>query len=133
MNNLSFSAENSANSPFDLICCSDAFCKEFWLARDLMPLLGYSEWSHFKESVQKAIFSCRNTGSEIKEHFAGGLLMVDGRIFCKHKQDYKLSRYGAYLAVMNCDPRRNPKVAAAQAYFAAKCGNSKPGFESNFD
>jgi hypothetical protein len=32
-------------------------------------------------------------------------------------QDFALTRFGAYLLAMNCDPAR-PMVAAAQAYFA---------------
>jgi len=32
---------------------------EYWSARDLQPLLGYSQWRRFEEAVQRAITSCK--------------------------------------------------------------------------
>ena len=31
---------------------------EFWSARDLQPLLGYSQWRRFENAIKKAITSC---------------------------------------------------------------------------
>lgn len=42
---------------------------EFWLARDLQPLLGYKEWRNFVNVIDKAKASCINSGFESKDHF----------------------------------------------------------------
>ncbi len=31
---------------------------EFWLARDLQPLLGYDKWDNFKNVISKAKTAC---------------------------------------------------------------------------
>ena len=44
---------------------------EFWFARDLQKLLGYTEWRKFKGVIEKAKVSCKNTDNEILDHFVG--------------------------------------------------------------
>ena len=43
---------------------------EYWSARDLQPLLGYSQWRSFEKAVQKAIASCGQSGNDPDHHFA---------------------------------------------------------------
>ncbi len=43
---------------------------EYWSARELRPLLGYSQWRSFEKAVAKAITSCRQSGNEPEHHFA---------------------------------------------------------------
>lgn len=102
-------------SPFDSIKQVDDKGFDYWIARDLMPLMAYSRWSDFKPVVERAMVACTNTGNSVPEHFTGLTLKSNGRPM----QDFKLSRYAAYLVAMNGDPRKN-EVAAAQSYFAIK-------------
>ena len=43
---------------------------EFWLARDLQHLLGYTKWDNFKNVLLKAKTACEVSGHEIEHHFA---------------------------------------------------------------
>ncbi|MBZ0256293.1 hypothetical protein K8I31_09535 [bacterium] len=49
---------------------------EFWLARDLQPLLGYKEWRNFAKVIDKAKESCSNAGYEVRDHFVDVNKMV---------------------------------------------------------
>ena len=50
---------------------------EFWLARDLQHLLGYSKWDNFLKVVTKAKTACEASGHKISDHFADVGKMVD--------------------------------------------------------
>lgn len=43
---------------------------EFWLARDIQHLLGYSKWDNFLNVVRKAGAACEFSGHAISGHFA---------------------------------------------------------------
>lgn len=43
---------------------------EFWLARDLQYLLGYTKWDNFLNVVSKAKTACEVSGHEVSDHFA---------------------------------------------------------------
>ena len=49
---------------------------EYWSARDLQPLLGYSQWRRFEDVVQRAVTSCQQSNSEPTYHFADAGKMV---------------------------------------------------------
>jgi len=49
---------------------------EFWFARDLQDLLGYSEWRNFLKVVEKAQNSCKNSNHAISDHFVSVNKMV---------------------------------------------------------
>ncbi len=42
---------------------------EFWFARDLQVLLGYTEWRNFLLVIDKAKESCKNAMASIDDHF----------------------------------------------------------------
>ena len=44
---------------------------EYWIARDLQPLLGYSQWRRFEDAIKRSIISCQQSGNEPNYHFAG--------------------------------------------------------------
>ena len=91
---------------------------EYWLARDLMPLLEYTLWQRFSNVIKKAMENCRNSNHNISDHFIGADKMVNiGSNTTRSIQDYKLSRYACYLIVLNCDPRKKV-IALAKTYFA---------------
>ena len=47
------------------------FGAEYWSARDLQPLLGYTQWRRFENAIKKAITSCEQSGNDPGHHFAG--------------------------------------------------------------
>jgi DNA-damage-inducible protein D len=47
----------------------DADGIEFWYARELQNILGYTEWRNFLAIVDKAKESCKNGGHIIADHF----------------------------------------------------------------
>lgn len=49
---------------------------EFWFARELQELLGYSQWRNFQPVIEKAKIACRNAGQDVDDHFAGVRKMV---------------------------------------------------------
>ena len=42
---------------------------EFWFARDLQHLLGYTEWRNFTKIINKARTSCETADHQISDHF----------------------------------------------------------------
>lgn len=88
---------------------------EYWSARDLMSALGYPHWQHFEPVIDRAMAAARNQGFRVDDLFTVNLEKTSGR----PRQDYRLSRFAAYLVAMNGDPRK-PEIAAAQAYFAIR-------------
>ena len=96
----------------------DDFGNEYWEARELMPILEYTDWRKFKGAINKAIIGCKNSFYNASDHFVGADKMVEIGSNTKRKiQDYKLSRYACYLIVLNCDPRKKV-IALAKTYFA---------------
>ena len=91
---------------------------EYWLARELQELLGYSEWRNFLNAVDKAKESCKTTGEEVSDHFVDINKMVKIGSGAERKQDdIMLTRYACYLIAMNGDPKKE-QIAFAQSYFA---------------
>ena len=91
---------------------------EYWSARDLQPLLGYSQWRRFEQAVERARTSCNESGNNPGHHFAGAGTMVKlGSGSVREVPDYHLSRFACYLIAQNGDPRK-PEIAQAQKYFA---------------
>ena len=91
---------------------------EFWLARDLQHLLGYTKWDNFLNVVSKAKTACEISEHNITDHFADVGKMVDlGSGSQREVDDIMLTRYASYLIAQNGDPRK-PEIAFAQTYFA---------------
>ena len=93
---------------------------EYWSARDLQPLLGYSQWRRFEDAVKRAITSCEQSGNNPEYHFAGAGKMIGvGKGGTREVDDFHLSRFACYLIAQNGDPRK-PEIAHAQKYFAVQ-------------
>ena len=50
---------------------------EYWLARDVQVLLGYSEWRNFLKTVSKAETACEVSGQRVAHHFVDVNKMVE--------------------------------------------------------
>lgn len=60
----------------DIIHSSEDGEMEFWYARELQPLLGYSRWENFELVIKKAIIACENAGGNVEDHFRGVTKMI---------------------------------------------------------
>ena len=93
---------------------------EFWYARDLMKLLGYSRWENFAKAIERAIESCEISQIEVLDHFREITKMVTIGSGAERKvSDYMLTRYACYLIAMNGDTSKD-EIAFAQSYFAVQ-------------
>jgi len=71
---------------------------EYWSAREIQPLLGYTQWRRFEDAVKRAITSCKQSGNEPSHHFAGaGKPIEGGKGAVQTVNDYHLSRFACYL------------------------------------
>ena len=64
---------------FDSIKNLNPYNVEYWLARELQPLLGYqSSWQNFEKVIEKARVSCEATGNIIADHFNDAIKPITG-------------------------------------------------------
>lgn len=93
---------------------------EFWLARDLQRLLGYTDWRNFLQVVDRAKVACEMSSHLISDHFVDANKMVSlGSGSRREVADMMLTRYACYLIAQNGDPRKE-EIAFAQTYFAVQ-------------
>lgn len=93
---------------------------EFWFARDLQHLLGYSEWRNFNKVIYKAKTACETAGHRIVDHFVDVNKTIDmPKGASKDIPDLMLTRFACYLIAQNGDPQKE-QIAFAQNYFAVQ-------------
>jgi len=91
---------------------------EFWLARDLMALLGYDRWENFAKVIDRAKVSCEKGAIPSSDHFREVTKMIAlPKGATRAIDDIMLTRYACYLIAQNGDPRKE-QIAFAQSYFA---------------
>ena len=55
-------------SPFEEIREEAEDGSEYWSARDLSKILGYTEWRNFTTAIEKAKEACENSGQAVFDH-----------------------------------------------------------------
>ena len=114
------SNQDTASSPFEAIKHTDDDGDEFWSARELSKVLGYSGWQRFYGVIERAQLACENSGQAASDHFNATVkLIAAGKGAQREVEDVHLSRYACYLIVQNADPEK-PVVALGQTYFAVR-------------
>lgn len=107
----------SLKSMFDNIMHKTDDGIEYWLARELQFLLGYTRWENFENAINKAKDACENSNFTIDDHFRDVTKIVEAGISKKPVHDYMLTRYACYLIAQNGDSGKE-EIAFAQSYFA---------------
>jgi DNA-damage-inducible protein D len=90
-------------SPFDSIKQVEQG-RDYWSARDLQALMGYTEWRKFTAAIEYAKLSCQNSGQGPADHFVRAAKVVSlASVSQREVADYHLTCCGCYLAAMNND------------------------------
>jgi DNA-damage-inducible protein D len=108
----------SHTSPFDTIRHEDEHGQEYWSAKELYKLLGYSSLQAFQNTIVKAREACEVSKEDVFYHFYLQIdVVITGNGSMRKIEAYRLSRYACYLIIMNASPNK-PIVAVGQTYFA---------------
>lgn len=107
---------------FEKIKHINKYSSEYWSARELYKLLGYTEYGKFIPAIERAKKACENSSQSQSLHFAHVSEPQKSRNQYGETEgqtisDYHLSRYACYLIAQNGDPRKQ-EIALAQTYFA---------------
>jgi len=101
-------------------CAHEKDGVEYWLARELQDLLGYTQWRNFEQVIAKAQTACRTASQSADDHFADVSKMVGlGSGAQRQVEDIGLTRYACYLIAQNGDPQKE-EIAFAMTYFAVQ-------------
>ena len=104
-------------SDFELIKKTDADGKNYWSARELSNVMGYSTWQKFNRVLNKALQVAQSRGMNISEHFNQTVEMVKlGSGTFRKVDNWHLSRLACLIIAENADSKK-PQVQTARQYF----------------
>jgi DNA-damage-inducible protein D len=94
--------------------------EDYWMARDIQHILGYTEWRNFLGVIEKARVACDAAGVKSAHHVVDTNKVIESGKGAKlERADCYLTRYACYLIAMNGESSK-PEVATAQTYFAVQ-------------
>ena len=73
---LSYEIVPSLNKDFESLKKVDHNGIEYWIARELMPILGYPNWEKAEDVIARAAAACMNSGQAVDNHFHQTVKMV---------------------------------------------------------
>ena len=79
-------------SPFEQVRQEDERGNEYWSARDLAQVLGYTQWRNFRYAVEKARTACENSGHAVSDHFADSSKMIEAGKGAQREEQRRLER-----------------------------------------
>jgi len=79
---------------------------EYWSARELAKLLGYTLWQNFERVIAEAKEVCATNGGDVARLFVAVVKKSRGR----DATDYHLARHACYIIAESADGRK-PQVA----------------------
>src|SRR5438067_1727689 len=104
--------EDFTTSPFDAIRRIDEQGHEYWNAKELGKLLGYTQFNKFMPAIRKAEKACEESGEFVANHFVHTQEQTKtGKRTIRTFPTVHLSRYACYLVIENSDPANRPIVA----------------------
>ena len=104
-------------SDFERIRKETADGKEYWSARELNNVMGYSTWQKFNRVLNKALLVAQNKAMNINEHFNQTVEMVKlGSGTFRKVDNWHLSRLACLIIAENADSKK-PQVQTARQYF----------------
>ena len=104
-------------SDFEQIKKTDADGKNYWSARELSNVMGYSTWQKFNRVLNKALQVAQSRGMHISEHFNQTVEMVKlGSGTFRKVDNWHLSRLACLIIAENADSKK-PQVQTARQYF----------------
>ena len=104
-------------SDFEQIKKTDAYGKNYWSARELSNVMGYSTWQKFNRVLNKALQVAQSRGMHISEHFNQTVEMVKlGSGTFREVDNWHLSRLACLIIAENADSKK-PQVQTARQYF----------------
>jgi len=104
-------------SDFERIRKETADGKEYWSARELSNVMGYSTWQKFNRVLNKALQVAQSRAMNISEHFNLTVEMVKlGSGTFRKVDNWHLSRLACLIIAENADSKK-PQVQTARQYF----------------
>ena len=94
--------------------------EDYWMARDIQPILGYDKWENFEGVIERSKMACQSAGFRVAYHFLDTRKVITAGKGAKlQRADCYLTRYACYLIAMNGNSNK-PEISTAQSYFAAQ-------------
>lgn len=104
-------------SDFERIKKEAADGTDYWSARELSNVMGYSTWQKFNRVLNKALNVAQSRGMNISEHFNQTVEMVKlGSGTFRKVDNWHLSRLACLILAENADSKK-PQVQIARQYF----------------
>jgi DNA-damage-inducible protein D len=93
----------SHTSPFEAICREAEDGSEYWSARDLSRLLGYTRWEKFKNAIERAEEACKNSEQAVSDHFHHMVKMIKlGKGGQREVEDLHFQQNGWQKLLVQC-------------------------------